>query len=103
MESSMKISALVGLKEGAAMDQVRTELAAELHGSWKLYLADVIREAYLTESVSRVVFVLEAADVVAARAELMKLPLVARGFFDLDLHALRPFANWALVQSPAHG
>lgn len=93
----MKILALVSLKPGVPLEQVRPELQAELQGSWRLYTNDVLREAYLTELPTRVVFVLEAEDVATAAAELEKLPLVAKGIFDLQLHALRPFVNWAML------
>ena len=93
----MKILALVSLKEGVPLEQVRPELLAELKGSWALYTSGVLREAYLTESAARVAFVLEAVDVAAARAHLQRLPLVAKGLFDLQLHELRPFANWAML------
>ena len=93
----MKVLALVSLKPGVALEQVRPELQAELQGSWALYLNGVVREAYLTELPTRVVFVLEAANVETAAVELQKLPLVAKGLFDLHLHELRPFANWAML------
>jgi len=93
----MKILALVSLKKGIPMEQVRPELQAELQGSWRLYLSGVLREAYLTETATAVVFVLEAADQGSAAVQLQKLPLVAKGLFDLQLHELRPFANWAML------
>ena len=93
----MKILAVVSLKQGVALEQVRPELQAELQGSWRLYVNGVLREAYLTESASTVVFVLEAPDLADAAVELQKLPLVAKGLFDFQLHELRPFANWAML------
>ena len=96
----MKILALISLKNGVSMDEVRPELAAELQGSWQLYLGGALREAYLTESPARVVFILEANGPQEARVELQKLPLVAKGVFDVQLIELRPFANWALLLTP---
>jgi hypothetical protein len=46
----MKILAVVSLKQGFPLEQVRPELQAELQGSWRLYVNGVLREAYLTES-----------------------------------------------------
>ncbi len=93
----MKILAVVSLKKGVALEQVRPELQAELEGCWRLYVNAVLREAYLTESPTTVVFVLETPDLAEAAVELQKLPLVAKGLFDLQLHELRPFANWAML------
>jgi hypothetical protein len=61
------------------MDSVRAELANELKGSWALFAAGVLREAYATATPTRVVFVLEAEDAAHASEHLRKLPLVAEG------------------------
>jgi len=102
----MKILALVSLKKGVPLAQVKPELQAEVQGSWHLYVSGVLREAYLTESATTVVFVMEGPDLQAAAEELGKLPLVAKGLFDVQLHEMRPFANWAMLpqaQGPAAG
>jgi hypothetical protein len=96
----MKILALISVKGGVFPEQLKSELPAELNGSWQLYLAGVIREVYLTQTPTRVVFVLEANDLSDARQRLGSLPLVAKGLFEVDLHELRPFANWAMLPRP---
>ncbi len=93
----MKILALVSLKNSVPLDHIRPHLVAELQGSWRLYSGDVIREAYLTESPSRVVFILEAPSSAEARVQLEKLPLVAEGVFEVVLVELRPFTNWSML------
>ncbi len=93
----MKVLALIDVAPGADIAKIRAELADELKGSWSLFSAGVLREAYATENPARVVFVLEAADREAARAALDTLPLVAAGAFAVELVELRPFVNWSLL------
>ncbi len=69
----------------------------EVRASWALFAQGVLREAYLTDAPSRVVFVLEAPGVPEAAKELKQLPLIAAGLARLDLLELRPFANWSLL------
>jgi hypothetical protein len=93
----MKVLAVVKLAESADMSDVRRLLSDELRCSWNLYAENIIREAYMTDDPTRVVFVLEAVDLAAAEAQLQKLPLVAKGSFTVQLIELRSFANWALL------
>jgi hypothetical protein len=91
----MKLLALLSLTPNAQPETVRAELVNELKGSWALYTAGVLREAYATEDPKRVVFVMEAQDAAAAARHLAALPLVAAGMFDVEFVELRPFANWS--------
>ncbi len=93
----MKILAIVEVAEGADISRIRADLHSELNASWALFAADALREAYLTQAPTRVVFVLEATDRVAAGAALDSLPLVAEGQFKVELIELRPFVNWSLM------
>jgi hypothetical protein len=93
----MKFLALVEVAEGAEIARIRAELQSELKASWALFASGVMREAYATETPTRVVFVLEAADRGAASAALDSLPLVAAGMFKVELVELRPFVNWSLM------
>jgi hypothetical protein len=95
----MKILALVTLKSGASLEQVRPHLLDELRGSWSLYRSGDLREVYATESPTQVVFVLEAETARAASLHLSALPLVAAGAFDVNLIELRPFVNWSMLFS----
>jgi hypothetical protein len=90
----MKVLAVVHLAPSADLLQVRRLLGEELRGSWKLFSQDIIREAYLTDDASRIVFVLEAEHAAAAETHLKTLPLVKSGSFTLQLIELRPFTNW---------
>lgn len=91
----MKILAILGLNPGASIQTVRSRLGEELERSWALYAGGVLREAYATPSASRVVFVLEAEDSLAAQRQLSALPLVAAGMFDVEIIELQPFVNWS--------
>ena len=91
----MKVLAVVSLAASADLSEVRRLLVEELRGSWTLFSENIVREAYMTDDPSRVVFVLEAEDLAAAEGRLQKLPLVKSGAFTLQLIELRPFANWA--------
>ena len=97
----MKVLTIVDVVPGASMDQIRSELGHELHGSWELYTAGVLREAYATATPTRVVFVLEAASGAEAAATLGKLPLVAAGLLRVEAVELRPFANWSMLFAKA--
>jgi hypothetical protein len=98
----MKILAVIDVAPDAPMAQVRAQLTEELQGSWALFEAGVLREAYLTDTPTRAVFVLEAADAADAEATLGKLPLVASGAMLVTLTELRPFRNWARLFGAGH-
>jgi hypothetical protein len=97
----MKILALLDLKSGTPIEAVRPRLIDELKGSWALYTSGVLREVYATASPTRVVFILETADLRSAEHSLSQLPLVAAGLFNIELIELRAFSNWSLLFS--HG
>ncbi len=91
----MKLLAVLTLVPEAPIDAIRAELVSELRGSWALYAAGVLREVYATDDPKRVVFVMEANDVAAAKRHLAPLPLVAAGMFNIEYLELRPFVNWS--------
>jgi len=93
----MKILAIIDVVAGARMDEVRASLVDELKGSWNLFSAGIVREAYATETPTRVVFVMEAASVEDAKAHLAPLPLVAAGHVRTEFVELMPFVNWQLL------
>ncbi len=93
----MKILAVIDVAPGANLDELRASLPDELRGSWALFSAGVLREAYATSTPSRVVFVLEAADAAQAKAQLDALPLIAKGLLRAELIELRPFVNWSML------
>jgi len=95
----MKVLAIIDLKPSVDPDTVREQLPREIQGSWELFTAGVLREAYATSAPSRVIFVLEADSASAADAHLQGLPLVAGGLLHVELIELRPFANWS---APVH-
>jgi len=55
----MKILAILDVSPGAPLEIIRATLANELKGSWALFALGVLREAYATATLTRVVFVLE--------------------------------------------
>jgi hypothetical protein len=93
----VKILALISVADGADFSAIRQHLADELRGSWELFAAGILREAYATASPSRVVFTLETESIVQAQALLEELPLVKAGVFAIELMELRPFTNWSLL------
>ncbi len=93
----MKCLAIIDVADGAPLPEIRAGLGEELRGSWSLYLAGILREAYATETPTRVVFVLETASEAEAAAHLDALPLIKAGLLAYSLNELRPFANWSLL------
>ncbi|MFY9968523.1 MAG: dimeric alpha+beta barrel [Roseiarcus sp.] len=91
----MKLLAIIDVAPDAPVEEIRRELGKELKGSWDLFAAGVLREAYLTDTPTRVVFILEAADMTDAEEQLDRLPLVAKGAVRVGLIELRPFTNWS--------
>jgi hypothetical protein len=96
-EIAIKVLAILTLKANVSLESVRAELANEIRGSWGLFASGVLREAYATEIPSRVVFVIEADDLAAAERQLVPLPLIAAGLFNVELMELRPFVNWSML------
>ena len=96
-EIALKVLAILSLKAKASFESVRAELANEIRCSWSLFATGVLREAYATEIPSRVVFVIEADDMAAAERQLVPLPLIAAGLFDVEFMELRPFVNWSML------
>jgi hypothetical protein len=95
--SPMKILAIIDVAPGADVAALRSDLPAELRGSWGLFSSGVLREAYATAAPTRVIFVLEATSTEEASAQLRTLPLVASGAMRFELVELRPFVNWSML------
>jgi hypothetical protein len=93
-EAHGAISRAEWLELTADRAEVFRHLNEELRESWKLFSANVIREAATGDPI-RIVFVLEAADLGAAETALQQLPLVKDGQFTIQFIELRPFSNWA--------
>jgi len=68
---------------------------AEARTVWELYQRDVLREVYYRADRANGVLVFEVQDVVAARAAVDSLPLVAAGLIDFDLVPLKPYPGFA--------
>jgi hypothetical protein len=97
----VKYLAVIDVADGVTIERIQANIRDELLGSWRLFESGVLREAYATPSPTRVVFVLEADELLRADEYLRKLPLVAAGLLRVDLMELRPFVNWArLFESP---
>jgi hypothetical protein len=96
----MKLLAIIDIAPDMPIETVRAGLADELKGSWELFASGVLREAYLTDTPTRAVFVLEAEGVAQAEQRLGALPLVAAGAMRVGLMELRPFTNWARLFAP---
>jgi hypothetical protein len=93
----MKFVAIIEVVPSAPLEKLRAELSNEIKESWRLFAAGALREAYATESPTRVVFILEAADAASAATDLGNLPLIRAGLLTYELIELRPFANWSLL------
>ena len=96
----MKILATIDVVAGADLAALRQKLADEVKGSWSLFTAGFLREAYATTTPTRVVFVLEAESRSEADEKLRALPLIAAGLVRVELTELRPFVNWSLLFAP---
>ncbi len=93
----MKILALIDVAPGAPIEDIRAGLKGELQESWKLFAEGALREAYATQTPSRVVFVLESASLAEAAARLQAFPLIRAGLLTFQTMELRPFVNWSLL------
>jgi hypothetical protein len=93
----MKLLAIIDVVAGVATEEIRTEIPNELKGSWTLFAAGALREAYATSSPTRVVFILEAPDAAHAAIDLGKLPLIQAGLLRYELIELLPFTNWSVL------
>jgi muconolactone delta-isomerase len=93
----MKVLAMMTLMPEVKIETVRAELANELKCSWALYASGVLREVYATGDPEKVAFMVEAADVEAARQILAPLPMIAAGMFKVEFVELRPFVNWSIL------
>jgi hypothetical protein len=91
----MKLLAIIDVAQGSPMKTFEAELRSELKGTWELFASGFLREAYLTEKPTRVVFILEAENMAAAEEKLDTLPLVSEGAFVVGMMELKPFANWS--------
>ncbi len=92
--------AIIDVAQGVQLDTLRARIAEEVKGSWRLFVAGIVREAYATATPSRIVFVLEASDSFEAKRHLGTLPLVAAGVLQSELIELHPFQNWSLLFAP---
>lgn len=68
---------------------------AEARTVWGLLQRDVLREVYYRADRANGVLVFEVPDVIAARAAVDSLPLVAAGLIDFDLVPLKPYPGFA--------
>ena len=96
----MKVLAIIDVAADVKLEHLVSRLEEELRSSWRLFAADVLREAYVTQMPTRVVFVLEADDIRRAEEQLRTLPLVAEGLLKPELVELRPFLNWSKLFRP---
>ena len=97
----MKVLAL-GRDRAPADDPRFAEVRpAEARRAWELYQDDVIREIYFRADRPNGVLVLEVPDLVAARAAIDSLPLVAAGLIDFDLVPLKPYPGFARLFAEA--
>jgi hypothetical protein len=79
-------------------------LEAEARRLWELRGSDIVREAYFGADRREAVLVLELPTVADAFGVLESLPLVAAGFIDFDVMALRPYDGFArLFSTPTPG
>jgi len=74
-------------------------LIEEADTVWRLYLQDIVREAYIRDD-GGVALILECADLQAAEREVGQLPLVANGLLEFELWAVAPFSPWARLHGP---
>ena len=74
--------------------------AAEARRAWELYQAGTFRDLYFRADQSSAVLVLECRDVVAARAVLASLPLVAHGLTDFEVLPLRAYPGFERLFAP---
>ena len=66
----MKFLAIIDVAPDADIETIRAKVPDELEAAWKLYASGALREAYLTDKPSRVVFILEARDAEEAEETL---------------------------------
>jgi|GEM_PF-5663037 len=93
----MKFLAIINVAKSADLQSVRNDLANELKASWELFASGMLREAYLTDIPTRVVFIIETDGRAQAEACLRGMPLIGSGSLVFELVELQPFVNWSLL------
>ena len=89
----MKILAIARVDAQTTHEKIRPHLEAEVVQAWKMYKDGTCREMYsCVDRRMGVVFVLECADVDAAREILDELPFVREKLIDFEVIPLGPFS-----------
>ncbi len=76
------------------MQQVLPLIAEEERLAWQKYLADQLRETYMTSQPGVVIDVFEYESVAALAHDMQALPLMRAGLLDATYYDLLPFKNW---------
>jgi hypothetical protein len=98
----MKILVLPRPIEGVPGESLQLHAAAEIRAVWDLYAQGVVREFYTrANEPGRVVLMLEAATVEAARDALASLPFARLRLIDFDVIPLGSFVGLARLFQPA--
>lgn len=80
---------------GADATRITALLRAEARAVWDLHAADIARDVWFDREAGKGVLILECADRAGVAAALARLPLVAEGLIDFDVHPLSPFTQLA--------
>jgi hypothetical protein len=90
----MKILVLPKPIEGVRREALEQHAAEEIRAVWDLYAHGIVREFYVRAAEpGRVVLLLEAASVEAARDVLGTLPFAQLHLIDFDVIPLAPFVG----------
>jgi hypothetical protein len=87
----MQILALLHARAGATASEFMPLRVAEETALWPLWQTGVVRQMWFRQDSPQPVFLLEAADIAAARLALAALPMVQAQLFTVELVALRNF------------
>ncbi len=85
---------------GADASRIQALLRAEARAVWDLHAEDIAREVWFDREARKGVLILECTDRAGVAAALGRLPLVAEGLIDFDIHPLSPFTQLAQLFAP---
>jgi hypothetical protein len=82
---------------GADPARIAALVRAEARAVWDLVAEGIARDVSFDRKAGKGIVILECADEAAMRAALARLPLVAEGLIDFDVHEMSPFTQFALL------
>jgi hypothetical protein len=92
----MKFLAIEKENIGVKSDQLKPYLKEEALKVLELYERDIIREIYF-DQFHNAVIILESTNILEAKKELNKLPLVSNDLISFEIRELNPYTGYSRI------